>query len=361
MSTPEFFLRPARWQTALACSGAAVLLLTTACAAQSEEPPEPPGITGSEREVDFTVGQDEVFGTFTAPDGSEDAVPGALIISGSGPTDRDGNSEARPEANTNLNFARVLAEAGVATLRYDKLGSGETGFGEQDPEADIDPAVFDEQMAAAYEELTAQPEVDPDRIAVLGHSEGALYALRAHELVEDATPAVVLAAPIGDRYLNVIDRQFTEQAREGEAAGELEELDAVTLLSDARAARAAVRDGHDFPDELAPELEAVYSSQNRDFLAHMDGLDPAEQAANLPEDTSTLVLWGEDDTQVIGEDIDRLMTGFGDRDADLVTLPETDHVFRRSEDTPGAVALDEQRPFAEEVAPALEDFLATAW
>ncbi|WP_159942748.1 MULTISPECIES: S9 family peptidase [unclassified Nocardiopsis] len=364
MFTPASSPSPtAPWRTALV-GGLALLLATTACAPGSEQEraAEAPGTGGTERALSFEGGGHEVSASFRAPEEVSGTVPGALIVSGSGPTDRDGNSPFRPEANTNWNLSRVLADAGVASLRYDKYGSGEAAppGGE---EAEVDPRVFDEQVAAAYEELVAQPEVDPDRVVVVGHSEGALYALRAHEIIGDGhpSPALVLAAPPGTRYLDLIDRQLTEQVRTAEALGQLQEGTAVELLSDARTARAAVRAGRPLAEAGVDSeyLYGVYSPVTEDFLAYMDSFDPVDLAASLPQGTPVLVLWGEEDAQVSEADVDRLMTGL--RDAERVDLPDTDHILRRYEDSPGATVLDAERPFAEEVAPALEEFLAGAW
>ena len=49
-----------------------------------------------------------------------------LIVTGSGPTDRDGNSAGLPGTNDNLKqLARGLAEQGIASVRYDKRGIGQ--------------------------------------------------------------------------------------------------------------------------------------------------------------------------------------------------------------------------------------------
>nr|WP_152442558.1 alpha/beta fold hydrolase [Nocardiopsis kunsanensis] len=346
--------------------GVTALLLTTACTpadAPSEASADPPGSLGQEREVQFTVGQDELHGTFTLPGPEAEAVPGALVISGSGPTDRDGNSDLRPDADTNLNFARLLADSGVATLRYDKIGSGETGIGDRDPEEPVEPEAFDQQAAAAYEFLVDQPEVDPERTLVLGHSEGALYALRMHELVPGSSPDVVLAAPPGERYLDIVDRQLTEQVRTAEATGNLDVIEARTLLSDARAARAALRADRAMPEELAPSLAGLYGPSNRETLAFLDELVPAELAADLPGATHSLVLWGEQDAQISREEIDGLMTGFDDGGGSVerVDLPGTDHVFREQDGDSTRPAVDEERPFSPDVAPALESFLDRVW
>ncbi|NYH51190.1 hypothetical protein HNR06_000779 [Nocardiopsis arvandica] len=355
----------ARLRAALV-GGVAVALLSTACAPASEDgaSAEVPGVGGTERELAFEGGGHEVSASFRAPEGVSGTVPGALIISGSGPTDRDGNSDMRPDANTNWNLSRVLADAGVASLRYDKYGSG-SDFVPPVPGSEVrpvDPRLFDEQVAAAYDELVSQPEVDPERVVVVGHSEGALYALRAHELIDDGapSPALVLAAPPGTRYLDLIDRQLTEQVRVAEALGQVEEGQAVQTLSDARAARAALRAGRPLGSaDIDTVVQGVYSPRNEDFLAYMDSFDPVELGEDLPEGTPVLVVWGEEDAQVSREDVDRLMTGL--EDAERVDIPGADHILRRYEDQPGSTVLDSQRPFAEEVSPALEEFLETAW
>ncbi len=353
-----------RWRTALAGAASAVLL-TAACAPADDGAAEAPGVGGVEREVAFEGGGYEVSGAFRMPQDVSGTVPGALIISGSGPTDRDGNSSVRPDAGTNQNLSRVLADVGVASLRYDKYGSGpdfETP-GPGDEVAPVDPVIFDEQVAAAYEELVSQPEVDPERVVVVGHSEGALYALRAHELIgaEHPSPALVLAAPPGTRYLDLIDRQLTEQARAVEASGQVDEGQVVQLLSDSRAGRAAIRSGRALSEVEMPSggVMGVYTPVNEDFLAYMDAFDPVELAEDLPGGTPVLVLWGERDAQVSRQDVDRLMTGLDG--ARRVDVPDTDHIFRRYRDEPGATVLDAQRPFAEEVSPALEEFLGAAW
>lgn len=340
---------------------AAGALLVTACTpTDGDEGPVLPGASGHERTVSFEGGGFTVPGTFTVPAGSGGRqVPGVLIISGSGPTDRDGNSAGRPEADTNLNLSRVLTGAGAASLRYDKFGSGDPADMD-DAEAaamerDVDPLVYDEQMAAAYAELVAQPEVDPERTVILGHSEGALFALRAHEVL-DAEPALVLAAPPGTRMLDLIDRQVTEQVRTAEAQRGVGEATAAQLLSDIRAGRAAIRAGTELPRD---DSTGLFTEQNEGYLAWIDDFDPVELAADLPSTTPVLVLWGEEDAQVNAEEIDRLMTGLSG--AERVDLPGVDHILREYDDSPGAAALDADRPFAPEVAPAVEEFLDTLW
>lgn len=349
---------------AAAVAAAAVLLAAGCGPGGTGEGAAPPGAEPVEREVSFRSGPDTLHGTFALPRDADGPVPGVLIISGSGPTDRDGNGEGRPDADTNLNFARVLAQAGAASLRYDKLGSGETGTGSRDEGDPVGFGDFEAQMAAAYTELAEQPEVDPSRLLVLGHSEGALFALRSPEAVEGPAPAgVVLAAPPGSRYMNLIDRQITEQTRRAESQGAVTRADAEELLADTRLSIARLRAGEDPPSGMSAALAPLFGRQNAGFLREIDALDPKEMAAELPEDTPALVLWGTEDSQVEGAEVDRLMEGLesgGRAGAERVDIEGADHVFREYDDGPGAVVPDADRPFADEVAPAVDSFLDRA-
>lgn len=339
---------------------AALTLIVSACG-PTDESPDPPGVSGAERELSFEGGGFTVDGTFTSPrSDAENGLPGALIISGSGPTDRNGNSAARPEAGTNHNLSRVLSAAGVASLRYDKLGSGDPATWDDEVtdalEEPVEPEVFDAQMAAAYAELVEQPEVDPERTIIVGHSEGALFALRAHEVLDGAEPALVLAAPPGTRMLDVIDRQLSEQVRTAEAQGSLSDSQAAQTLSDTRMARAAVRGGRDLPEG---DTTGLFTPQNQDYLAWIDAFDPPELAAGLPPRTPVLVLWGDEDAQITRDEIDRLMSGL--EGAERVDLAGIDHVLREFDDSPGAAVLDADREFSPEVAPAVTEFVDGLW
>ncbi len=358
MSLPH--LSAARATAAVATVGT---LLVTACGGPNTDTSDA-GITGEERIVEFASAGATHHGTLTLPESAagaaEEPMPGVLIISGSGPTDRDGNSPLRPNAGTNRNFARVLSDAGVASLRYDKLGSGETGLpqGDDGEQGTIDYDDYENGVVAAYSELAEQPEVDPERLLVLGHSEGALFALRAPQVVQDPPPeALLLAAPPGERYLDTIDRQVTEQVRRAESAGDFDSQQATQVVSDTRYGISRLRADEPLPDDMHAALDGLFEPQVEPFLRRIDETDPVELANDLPADTETLVLWGTADAQIAENDVDRVMTGLDD--GTRVDIEDADHVFRQYDDAPGAAALDSDRPFSEEVAPAIRDFVAT--
>ncbi|WP_344565619.1 alpha/beta hydrolase [Streptomyces axinellae] len=109
-------------------------------------------------------------GTLTLPDG-----PGphpAALLHGSGPLDRDGDT-AKLRMGLGAPLAAALASAGIAVLRYDRRGCGDTP-------GDWRTAGFTgnrRDAAAAVRALAAHPDIRADAIAVIGHSEGAVHAM----------------------------------------------------------------------------------------------------------------------------------------------------------------------------------------
>ncbi|HYO39080.1 MAG TPA: alpha/beta fold hydrolase [Nocardioidaceae bacterium] len=124
----------------------------------------------AEHAVTFTSGQHTLAGSLTIPPG-EGPFPAVLLLPGSGPIDRNSHHKRMPLGITGQ-LATALDAAGLATFRYDKRGVGAStgrwhaaGFSDNRDDA-----------AAALQLLLTHPEVDPARVIVLGHSEGALHA-----------------------------------------------------------------------------------------------------------------------------------------------------------------------------------------
>jgi len=117
----------------------------------------------------FCSGSLSLEGTLTGPGSSPG--PAALLISGSGPLDRNSNAEGLA-INVMGELATHLAASGIASLRYDKRGIGNSG-GEYLATGFHDNIT---DARAALEALLARPEIDPIQVFVIGHSEGALIA-----------------------------------------------------------------------------------------------------------------------------------------------------------------------------------------
>ena len=121
-----------------------------------------------ETEVTFPSEGATLAGSLNSPDGDA-PYPTVLLIAGSGPLDRDANHK-KMALNLSRDLARILDEAGWASLRFDKRGIGESG-GDY-----LSAGLFDElvDVEAAYDWLCEQPETGP--IVAVGHSVGSIMA-----------------------------------------------------------------------------------------------------------------------------------------------------------------------------------------
>lgn len=121
--------------------------------------------------------------TVTVPGGGG-RHPAAVLVGGLGPRGRDGDGQY-------ADLARALAARGVLVLRYDKRGIGAS---DGRPLDWLDADLLARDVAAAVRAARALPEVDPERVSLIGHSQGGMLALRAAAAVPVAR-VVTLAAP----------------------------------------------------------------------------------------------------------------------------------------------------------------------
>jgi len=115
--------------------------------------------------------------------------PAAVLVGGFGPSSRDGlfGRAGGPYAD----LARRLARQGIAVLRYDKRGIGDSGG---DTLSWLDARPLARDAAAAVRLLAGLPGVDASRLAVIGHSQGGDLALDVAARTP-VTRVVTLAAP----------------------------------------------------------------------------------------------------------------------------------------------------------------------
>lgn len=128
----------------------------------------------TERDVRITHPDGHALsGTLTIPAdlslARDGRLPAVVLVTGSGPQDRD---EALMGHRPFLVIADALARAGVAVLRYDDRGVARS-TGDYNAATTIDFA-SDADVAANW--LKSQPEIDPTRVGIIGHSEGGLIA-----------------------------------------------------------------------------------------------------------------------------------------------------------------------------------------
>lgn len=311
--------------------------------------------------VTFRAGDMTIYGSYRHPDGRQAPVPAALLIAGSGPTDRDGNSTLIKGTVGTLNaLADWLAADGVASLRYDKLGTGQTGIGPYGAGRPIDLAPYEQEAAAALTYLASQPGVNRDRLMVLGHSEGALFALLLATGAAGPTPplgALGLIEPASRRAMDQISEQVTASVTRAERAGTITAAqagDELTILADTIA---TTRDSGTVAPNLPKDLTTVFNPSSITFLRQIDRYDPAKLAGTLTANLPVLVSCSTADAQISCADVDHLTGGLTQAHTatDLVRLTGVDHVLKQ--DTSGSAAnYAAPLPFSTQLQQALRDF-----
>ncbi|MFE3293010.1 alpha/beta fold hydrolase [Rhodococcus sp. NPDC059234] len=318
----------------------------------------------ADTEITFASGDVTLHGSLRVPDGVSGPVPAALLLAGSGPTDRNGDSAVLPGSIGTLRFlADTLAGAGIASLRYDKLGSGETGLGPYAVEdvAGLGFSVFVDAAADALKNLAAQPDIDADRLLVIGHSEGALVAMAL--AVREGTPALVglgLLEPLAVRLLDLLTRQIHAQVDAALGAGQLplELADELrTALADAvESLRADATLSDDLPDPLRM---AGFVPVNAKALAEEDALDPRVLAAQLPAGLPVLTSCSARDIQVDCDDVAALDAALGASALTSVRLTTANHVLKEiGERTSTGADYVEDLPFSAEFTTGFKSWLA---
>jgi uncharacterized protein len=312
--------------------------------------------------VSFSAGGLTIYGTYRHPAHRSGPFPAALLIAGSGPTDRNGNSpeEAGP-VDTIKTLADWLSQDGVASLRYDKLGSGKTGLGRFvfDPDA-IGIKPFEAEATAALTYLARQRGVDRARLAVVGHSEGALFALLVATGAAGAAPpvhALALLEPLALRYLDVISDQITGQVQAAEAAGQLTAAAGTGLDQELAAIVASLRADGKLPANVPADLASVFSPATSLFLSQADRYDPGQLAVRLRRGLPVLVSCSNDDIQVTCGEVDHLVAGLTAARAgtDFVQLVGVDHVLKED---PSLTAANYTKPlpFSTQLRAAIASF-----
>ncbi|MGZ3402220.1 MAG: alpha/beta hydrolase [Phenylobacterium sp.] len=311
----------------------AVVLASAAHAADA-------GPAGTQREVSVDGGRAPLYGALMTPAKARPG-PAVLLIAGSGPTDRDGNSSIGSVRPANLKLiAEGLAAAGVPSLRYDKRGLGKSAPAML-READLRFTTYVDDAAAFARLLKAQPGVTC--VVLLGHSEGALIAALAAQKV--ATCGVIEVSGIG-RPLGVV-------LREQLAAGPMPP----NLREQSNAALTELEHGREIAN--IPGLEALFRPSVQPYLISQLTIDPTQALAAVK--APALILQGDNDVQVSVEDARRLKAARPD--ARLVIVPDMNHVLKAAPtDRAGNLATypDPDRPLAPQVMPAIVDFVRSA-
>ncbi|KQL58332.1 MULTISPECIES: alpha/beta hydrolase [Bacillaceae] len=259
-------------------------------------------------------------------------MPVALILPGSGPTDKHGNSYLMPGRNDNLKLlSEHLNDNGIATIRYDKRGIGDNvSLAPNSIETRFDDYITDAQAWLRY----AKEQESFSSVHLIGHSEGALIGLAA--AIQEGVQSYFSVAGAG----RTIDKVLVEQ---------LENDPFITpeLLEESADILEQLVQG-DMVQEVSLELESLFNHSVQPFLSSWMAVDPAKliEKATFP----TYIIHGNNDQQIPVHDAQLLHDA--NQTSELYLIDQMGHGLRHVSDDieeESIAAMSHDTPLSEEL------------
>lgn len=255
-----------------------------------------------------------VYGTLAVP--SKLPAPVVLIIAGSGPTDRNGNSVLGIHPNTYALLAASLLQRGVASVRYDKRGIGASAAAATS-EKDLTFDTFVDDAAAWLRLLGADDRFS--KVVVAGHSEGSLIGMVA---VQRAPANDFVSLEGAGRPAPVILR---EQLKKNLSPDLYKRSDAIIE---------ELQQGRLVPN-TPEQLAVLFRESVQPYLISWFKYDPAVEIAKLR--IPATIVQGTADVQVTMQDAQALKRG--DPAATLIVISGMNHVLKHAPDTSSQAAI----------------------
>jgi uncharacterized protein len=231
------------------------------------------------------TGSGTIYGTLEIPKGDE-PVPVALIISGSGPTDRDGNNILMGKNNSLKLLAEGLALKDIASVRYDKRGIGASAAaGTKEEDLRFDTYIQD---AESWGKLLKQDKRF-SRLVIIGHSEGALIGTIACKKL--GANGFVSIAGSGQPAFELIETQLKKNAPPD-------------LLSESKIILDQLKKGKTI-EKISPSLMALFRPSVQPYLISWFAFSPEQELSQIS--VPSLIVQGTTDIQVSASDADRLL------------------------------------------------------
>ena len=311
------------------------ILATAACGDATlapSQPPPPPKLAFDPRAKLDIASEEVVFengnvpGTIVKPT-APGKYPGIILMAGSGPTDRNWNSPLIAATNgSGKLLAESLASHGAVVLRFDKAmvgGNKETLA----PDTTLD--IYRDEERAALALLRERHDIDPALLFVLGHSEGAIHAIRVAEVEGHAIAGVLLLAGPGRSLGQILIAQIDAQMEKSQPGQKDSTHAALQKMVDDLVAGKPVD-----PKQVAvdPKLQMIVGAlTNPQTLGLVRGLltfDPVAELGKL--DVPVFVYNGEKDIQVDPE-IDAKALAAANSHTTLFLAPDANHVLEHEE------------------------------
>jgi pimeloyl-ACP methyl ester carboxylesterase len=270
--------------------------------------------SAAESDITLKTPTGTIYGTLSVP-GANAPVPVVLIIAASGPTDRNGN-QGMIQANTYKLLAQALAKRGIASLRYDKRGVGESVMA-AGSEQDLRFQTYANDAAAWLDQLHADKRFS--RSIIAGHSEGSLLGMLA---AQQAPASAFVSLEGAGRPAAVVLREQLKPKLPADLYAQSELI--IGKLLEGRTVA-------NVPQQLA----ALFRPSVQPYLISWFKVDPAAEIAKLA--IPVTIVQGTADVQVSIADADALAKA--NPKAKLVVVQGMNHMLKYAPDTSSQQAI----------------------
>lgn len=284
----------------------------------------------------------QLAGTLTLPNGIS-KPPVAILISGSGPQDRD---ESIAGHKPFLVLADHLTRQGIAVLRYDDRGTAKS-TGDHSTATTSD---FATDVESAMHYLLSRPDIDPTKIGLIGHSEGGIIAPIVAARSKHLAFMVLLASTgISGKELSLMQAQslrtfevpdeeafmaFNERAIDLAASDEDLEVIRAQLTQHYNSVRSVMAsmmpEGSDLDAFIGQQVSQMTTPWSRFFYNY----NPADELEKV-KDCPVLSLNGTKDLQVLADvnqsGIEKALEQAGNKDVTIIKIENLNHLFQECE------------------------------
>ncbi|GAA0610582.1 hypothetical protein GCM10009001_29840 [Virgibacillus siamensis] len=234
--------------------------------------------------------------------------PVMIIIPGSGPTDRNGNSTALPGKNDSLKrLAKQLAQHGIASIRYDKRGVGKNQSAVI-PEEKLTFDRFVNDAVAWAGKLNNDQRFS--KVGITGHSQGSLVGMLAAQ--ETNVDAFISLAGAGQPINQVMYNQLKEQLPDN-------------LLQESKDILDKLKEGEHVKD-VPQQLQSVFRPSVQSFLSSWMQYNPSKEIQKL--EIPMLIVNGKHDIQVSVSAAKKLHQA--NENSKLLLIPKMNHVLKKA-------------------------------
>jgi hypothetical protein len=257
-------------------------------------------------------------------------------------------------------LAEYLSDHGIASLRYDKVGTGATGLGPyENRRADVGSAVYTSGAKAAVRFLVDQPQTNKARISIYATGEGTVHAMALATDTDPAAPKIHslgLLQPLAGRYLDLITDRLRADVKASVAAGNGTQQDGDQMIADWTAAVEQARTSGTAPAKLPAGLGGYLNPGNVKAVVEADAIDPLAEAAHVPNGTPVLLTCSDTDSQANCDAITPLSEALAHTQLDFVQLKGVNHVLR-DDPTDNVANFAKKGPLSGQLVSALDRFV----